>query len=77
MENLLLIIKKAPLVTWKAFLVLWAFFLGFMMLVFKCLKFMSQYFAPNGAIGTIIFRQEVLSEMKKMNTQRSSDDPHW
>ena len=77
MENLLLIIKKAPLVTWKAFLVLWALFLGFMGLVFKCLKFMFQNFSPNSAIGTMIFRQEVLSEMKKMNTQRSSDDPHW
>ena len=43
MENLLLIIKKAPLVTWKAFLVLWALFLGFIGLVIKFFKFMSQF----------------------------------
>ena len=43
------------------------FIAPFIMLMFK-------YFAPNGAIGTIIFREEVLSEMKKMNRQHSSDD---
>lgn len=47
MENLLFTIKKAPLIAWKAFLVLWALFLGFIGLVIKLLKFMSQ-FNPDG-----------------------------
>jgi hypothetical protein len=58
MENLLLIIKKAPLVTWKAFLVLWALFLGFMGLVFKFIEFVVKF--SGGPVS--------------MNTQRSSDD---
>ena len=63
MENLLLIIKKAPLVTWKAFLVLWALFLGFIVLVIKFLDFMYSEFNPDGTVG-----------MSEMNKQRSSDD---
>ena len=58
MENLLLIIKKAPLITWKAFLVLWALFVGFVELVIKFFKFMSQF--SGGPVS--------------MNTQHSSDD---
>ncbi len=57
MENLLLIIKKAPLVTWKAFLVLWALFLGFMGLVIKFIEFVVKF--SGGPVS--------------MNTQRSSD----
>lgn len=63
MENLLLIIKKAPLVTWKAFLVLWALFLGFVVLVIKFLDFMYSEFNPDGTVGT-----------SEINRQRSSDD---
>jgi hypothetical protein len=59
MENLLLIIKKVPLVTWKAFLVLWALFLGFadftIKLTIKILKILGPFSVS-------------------MNTQRSSDD---
>lgn len=63
MENLLLIIKKTPLVTWKAFLVLWALFLGFMGLVFKFLDFMYSEFNPDGTVGT-----------SEMNRQRSGNN---
>ena len=58
MENLLLIIKKAPLITWKAFLVLWALFLGFMGLVIKFIEFVVKF--SGGPVS--------------MNTQRSNDD---
>lgn len=50
MENLLFTIKKAPLIAWKAFLVLWALFLEFIGLVIKLLKFMSQ-FNPDGTVA--------------------------
>jgi hypothetical protein len=52
MESLLLIIKKTPLVTWKAFLVLWALFLGFadltIKLTIKILKFVGQFSGGTG-----------------------------
>lgn len=43
MKNLLLFIEKSPLITWKALLVLWALFLGFIGLVIKLLEFMGQF----------------------------------
>jgi hypothetical protein len=91
MENLLLIIKKAPLVTWKAFLVLWALFLGFVGLVIKFLKFMSQF--SDGTVGTSTmnkrssddgFSSDSLSAQQKHNMDSNGlsrseaiRNPHW
>lgn len=67
MENLLLIIKKAPLVTWKAFLVLWALFVGFIGLVVKFIEWVGQ-------VNKWVAPFSGSHQLMEMHTQRSSDD---
>jgi len=73
MENLLLIIKKAPLVTWKAFLVLWALFLGFIGLVIKLIEFVGQLSNSPVGVGTFTMNggRSISSEEPVVNKVRT------